>query len=436
MATLSFIQVVDLAMRFYSKIKRSLAQMFPGKVCVWFQRAFDAYKRYARPGSECSDCGALDPVCAHATSSYCIFCGYTAACEQLEALEWTDPRLCDQLLRSKCEWDELVQEFVRHVKLSESQYISELSPGGDRIKISDVKNAGFHVWLPISALGPASLQYHQIMSIFVDGRHMDALRALLLTRWRQDPKLVEQAECEAMACEWSGLACDLCNFESKGPVSHLTSGRSVCQFCVHVEPGEVTSIDNLPCDAYPADTRRETTAKQDANAIFVQLVERCEGSVAWLDSTTARTTGCIIPKVTPGRDYHVITCSQSAWSPIAQTIHTQPQITLWKSRLFFYLKNAVPGSIGCIWMDYCATFYTSKNKSWSPEEDLAYLLTRRLVRDGGYVGITISSRLKGHTRASTHAHIARMIRDSYPSASLVHDISYGTMSTLFFHVCV
>ena len=322
------------------------------------------------------------------------------------------------------------------MKLSGSQYISELSPGGDRIRILDVKNAGFHAWLPISALGPASLQYHQILSIFVDGRHMNTLRALLLTKWGQDPKVVEQAECEAMACEWSGLACDLCKFEGKGPVSHLTSGQSVCQFCVHVEPGEVTSISNLPCDAYPADTRRETTAKQDANAAFVKLVKRCEGSVAWLDSTTARTTECIMPEVLSGRDYHAITCSPSAWGPIAQKIGAQRHIRLWKSRLSFYLKNVVPGSIGCIWMDYCATFYASEHKSWSPEEDLMYLLARRLVRDGGYIGITISTRLKGHTRTSTHAHIAQMIRDSYHSASLVYDISYGTMSTLFFRVCV
>ena len=102
-ATLSFIQVVDLAMRFYNKMKRCLAQNFPEKVRVWLKSAFDAYKCYASPGSGCSDCGALNPACTKATFKFCIFCGYSAAGEQLDALEWIDLRLRDQLLRSKCE---------------------------------------------------------------------------------------------------------------------------------------------------------------------------------------------------------------------------------------------------------------------------------------------------------------------------------------------
>lgn len=445
-AKLSFIQVLDLGMRFYLKMKSYIGNL-PKEVCLWLKLSYKSYNSYActSPVSDkssnkvdevCKGCDELISVCVHFNVEYCIFCGYMEANGDLKCLEWKDLSLCDKLMKSKFNWEELVRRFVRHLKLSPYQYISESDKDTKLIKISNVKHPWFAFWISVSALDPTSLQYHQILSIFIEGRHTDALRDILITTWRQDTKLVERAECEAIACEWSALPCSVCRFEIKGPVAHFASGRRMCHFCLHsgYKPGKVLSMSNLSEESYPAAERSNTALKIDANSLFEKLSKEVPSGtlVAWLDSITAFTTGCILPFVRSANEYDVITCSPGAWAPIEEKLDNQTLVKLWKCRLSFYLRNVSTGSIGCIWMDYCATFHRSECKSWSPEEDLEYLLEQRLVKNGGFLGITISTRLKGHTRNSTCVFIESMILRSYASSRLIHAIHYGSMSTLFF----
>jgi hypothetical protein len=136
-------------------------------------------------------------------------------------------------------------------------------------------------------------------------------------------------------------------------------------------------------NTYNPETKRDSQDKLHANVMYQELVFPEEKHL-FLESENGLTTACLRNKGVKPSNLYVVNGNPKTCQVISKFV---PNVICGMSTTYL---QTTPHQFGTLWMDYCCTM--EGNIYFRPINDFEAILSRRLVKNEGFVGFTFSIR--------------------------------------------
>jgi hypothetical protein len=136
-------------------------------------------------------------------------------------------------------------------------------------------------------------------------------------------------------------------------------------------------------NTYNPATKRDSQDKLHANDMYQALIDPEEKHL-YLESENLLTTACLRNRGVRLSDLYVVNGNPKTCRAILKVV---PNVVCGMSTKYL---QSTSEQFGTLWMDYCCTM--EGNVYFKPVEDFEAILSRRIVKNGGFVGFTFSVR--------------------------------------------